>query len=202
MDNIFYVYAHYKPNEDMPFYVGKGHGNRSYDKTYRNRWWHNIVNKYGYRVEIMYDNLTEAQAFDLEKEFIKRYGRADLGCGPLVNMTDGGDGASGAIVSNETRSKLSKAKKSRIRGPLSEEHKRKLSNFNSGKILSEETKQKISNSLKGKPQGPLSKEHKQKLSIAGKKRIHTHETKQKISKSVSISMKEVWCKRKEVMDIL
>jgi hypothetical protein len=36
-----------------------------------------------------------------EKEFIQLYGRKDLGLGELVNMTDGGDGTIGRILSEE-----------------------------------------------------------------------------------------------------
>lgn len=49
--------------------------------------------------------------------------------------------------------------------PLSNEHKRKLSEAKKGKHLSEETKQKISKAQKGRP---LSDEHKRKLSAARK----------------------------------
>ena len=130
MEQSFCVYGHYKFNEIIPFYIGKGIIGRAYQKTNRNKHWHNIVNKYGYRVEIMYDNLTEAQAFDLEKEFIKRYGRADLKCGPLVNMTDGGEGQCGYIHSKETKQKMSICRK---------EYNPSL-----------KTKLKISKSMKGK----------------------------------------------------
>ena|ERR1017187_8415637 len=89
---IYYVYGHYKPNSDVPFYIGKGKKYRAYDRGSRSDYWKKIVRKYGLRVEIMYGNLPEAHAFDLEMEFIRRYGRADKGCGPLINMTDGGEG--------------------------------------------------------------------------------------------------------------
>lgn len=39
------------------------------------------------------DNLTEAEAFTLERFFIAAVGRRDLCTGPLCNMTSGGDGA-------------------------------------------------------------------------------------------------------------
>jgi len=43
----------------------------------------------------------------LERQLIARYGRRDLGLGPLVNGTDGGDGMSGHFPSAETRARRS-----------------------------------------------------------------------------------------------
>ena len=145
----FYVYAHYKPNEFVPFYIGKGKKWRAWDKNNRNKHWNNIVKKYGYRTEIMYDNLSEALAFQIEKDFIKMYGRADLGCGPLVNMTEGGEGET---YTNLGRKHTEKAKEnmSKARRGLkcSEESNRRKKIFMMGHFVSEETKKKVSNSLK------------------------------------------------------
>lgn len=76
INNKFYVYVWYKDGE--PVYVGKGCGNRAYR------------NKDTYDVEIYKNNLTEEQAFDLERKLISEFGRADKGEGPLINLTDGG----------------------------------------------------------------------------------------------------------------
>ena len=64
----FYVYGHYKPDSDIPFYIGKGCRNRAFIKSNRGKYWKRIVAKYGYRVEIMYDNLSESMALMLERE--------------------------------------------------------------------------------------------------------------------------------------
>lgn len=92
---IYYVYEHYKPNCDEPFYVGKGADRRAYSLCARNKWWHNIVNKHGFEVRFVAENLSEMDAFWLENMCINGWGRASLKDGPLVNMTDGGDGMSG-----------------------------------------------------------------------------------------------------------
>lgn len=76
IDNKFYVYVWYKDGE--PVYVGKGCGKRAYRE------------KEAYDVEIYKNNLTEEQAYDLEKKLIAEFGRADKGDGPLMNLTDGG----------------------------------------------------------------------------------------------------------------
>lgn len=94
MNNIFYVYVHRKLTNNHIFYVGKGCGYRSHDKTGRNDYWNKIINKHGFSVEIVLKNLTESQAFNLEIELIKFYGRDRL-----CNLTDGGEGVSGAVFS-------------------------------------------------------------------------------------------------------
>jgi hypothetical protein len=100
---IYYVYEHYKPNCDEPFYVGKGHLDRAYSNYCRNPWWQNIVNKHGREVRFVAENLSEIDAFWLENMCIKGWGRADLGEGPLVNMTDGGEGQCGTARSKKWR---------------------------------------------------------------------------------------------------
>ena len=46
MMNKFYVYEHWRPDINMPFYVGKGSGNRAFRlKKNRNRHFRNIVSK-------------------------------------------------------------------------------------------------------------------------------------------------------------
>ena len=71
-------------------------------------------------------------------------------------------------------------------GPLSEEHKKKISKSKKGKSVkqppcAEETKKKISEMKKGKL---LSKEHKKKISESLKGKKHLENTKDKISKSL------------------
>lgn len=105
---IYYVYLHIKSTDGIPFYVGKGLKERAYSPAHRNKFWHNTVNKYGFDVILLEDGLTEADALDREKYWIKRIGRRDLGNGTLVNMTDGGDGLSNRKMSKEFREKCSK----------------------------------------------------------------------------------------------
>ena len=88
-----YVYLHIKATDGEPFYVGKGHRkDRCGSKFSRSKFWHNIVKKYGFDIIILEENLTPEKAIELEKYWIERIGRRDLGKGPLVNLTDGGDG--------------------------------------------------------------------------------------------------------------
>jgi hypothetical protein len=134
------VYFHIVTIDDRPvvFYVGQGLANRPTFPR-RSRFWHNFVNKYGpHEVLIVQDDLTHDEACDLERFWINRIGRRDLGAGPLVNLTNGGDGPFGytRIHSTETKRKISigltgkkhslqsraKMSASRLGKPLSNEH--------------------------------------------------------------------------------
>lgn len=166
----FYVYAHYKLGETIPFYIGKGRGTRAYQKTNRSIFWHNVVNVYGFEVKILYNNLNEEAAVNTEIQMIKEHGRRDVGTGCLVNLTDGGDGRRNIIVSQETRQKVSKSNTGKTR---SDECKAKISESNRRRTVSDETKRKISESLRGKTASTETKEKMSKARI-GKKHTTAH----------------------------
>jgi len=161
MENKFYVYIHTRATDNTIFYVGKGKSKRAWVKSLRNKHWNNIVAKHGYNVVIIQNELTEEQSFIIEKELIACIGRENL-----CNMTDGGEGSSGIITSEETRKKLSKAKKGRKH---SEEHRQRNSEARKGKKHTEEARKKMSKTRKGINK---SEDHKRKVSEAqkGKKR--------------------------------
>ena len=152
----FYVYEHIRLDNNTCFYVGKGKGIRE-DILTRNKHHDNISNKYGHAVVTIKNNLTEEEAFELERERIEYY-VFTLGYGIdiegyenrennefLTNMTFGGEGVSGIKRSEETKRKMSKAKKG-IK--YSEEAKRKMSEAK--RKMSEETKRKIGEVTKRK----------------------------------------------------
>lgn len=107
------VYRHLKKDNGDTFYIGIGNNKRPYLKKDRNDFWYKTINKHGYVIEILYDNLSWEDACELEILLISLYGRRDLGTGCLVNMTNGGEGVKGLICSKETRLKLSKKAKLR-----------------------------------------------------------------------------------------
>lgn len=110
----------------------------------------------------------------------------------------------GKTMSEESRRKISEAKKGKPHGPMSEETKKKLSeirkkqgNFRLGKKHTEETKRKISESNKGKIV-VVTDETRQKISGALKGVRRSNETKAKMSASQKERMKEY---RKGVIQI-
>lgn len=96
----FYIYVHYTI-DNVPFYVGKGNKNRCLHKSNRSKWWNNIVNKYGYYIEIKEINLNEDECFQKEIYWIEHFGRKVLKNGTLINLTKGGEGVSGRIYPKE-----------------------------------------------------------------------------------------------------
>jgi hypothetical protein len=97
--NRFYTYA-YLREDKTPYYIGKGTGDRIYSTNRRNN-----PPKDKSRIIFLKQNLTEQEAFRHEIYMIAVFGRKDLGTGILHNLTDGGDGASGYVFSEETRKK-------------------------------------------------------------------------------------------------
>ncbi len=131
-----YLYRHIRLDKNEPFYIGISNDrnyNRAYSKQKRNKIWNRIVSKTEYEVEILMDNLTYDEVKKKEVEFIKLYGRINLNNGTLANLTDGGDGAIGAL--------------------RDENFKKKISNFRKGKKHSKSTKEKMSKAQIGNQKG-------------------------------------------------
>jgi hypothetical protein len=173
----YYTYA-YLREDRTPYYIGKGTGDRLYKKGSRVF----APPKDKSRIIYLKQNLTEEQAFKHEIYMIAVLGRKDLGTGILYNMTDGGDGTSGWVPSEETRKRMSDAHKGENHHnygkTLSEEHKRKIGKGNKNKILTEETKKRMSDAQKGKTR---SEEHRRNLSEANKN--PSEETRRKRSEA-------------------
>ena len=185
--NRFYTYA-YLREDKTPYYVGKGQEKRLYRKGKGEVY----PPKDKSRIIFLKQNLTEEEAFKHEEYMIAVFGRKDIGTGILRNKTNGGDGTSGAVRSEETRRKMSAAKKGKT---LSEETKIKLSEANKGKTNwlgkthSEESRRKMSTAKKGNTNWlgkTHSEESKRKISEARKGKTnwlgktHSEETKRKL----------------------
>ena len=68
------VYSHRRKSDNQVFYIGMGNETRPYNFKERNRFWFNYVKKYGEpNVEIIKDNLTKIEAYELEIKLIKKY---------------------------------------------------------------------------------------------------------------------------------
>ena len=128
----YYTYAFLREDR-TPYYIGKGTGDRLYKKGSRVF----APPKDKSRIIYLKQNLTEEEAFRHEIYMIDVFGRIDLGTGILHNRTDGGDGVSGWVPSEETRRKMSDAQKGKTA-------------WNKGKKIPEEVIQKQSNTWKEK----------------------------------------------------
>lgn len=74
-EKCFYVYLHKNPTGDV-FYVGKGTGDRAWDKNNRHSMWKRYIKKYNgeYKVEIYKNGLGEDEALDFENKLTYKYG--------------------------------------------------------------------------------------------------------------------------------
>jgi hypothetical protein len=158
-NKTYYVYEYRRTTASAngtvgsPYYVGKGKGRRAYSEG-------RGVNlpKDMSCIVLVSENMNEADALQLEILLISLYGRIDIGTGTLRNMTNGGDGTSGWVPSDETRANISKA--------------------NIGKKRTEETNAKHSKSVTGDKNHMYGKTGENSPHF-GKK--HTDETKAKMS---------------------
>lgn len=128
-----YVGVTSKPNPNHRWQNGNGYK--------QNTHFYSAIQKYGwdnFEHIILLENLTEEEAKDYEKKYIKELKTQDRKYG--YNMTSGGDGTPGFYPSEETRKKLSNARK---RENLSEETLRRRSEGLRGRKFSEEHKRKI-----------------------------------------------------------
>ena len=181
-DRKFYVYEHIRKDNNTCFYVGKGTGDRAYNLD-RGNFHNGVCKEYGCGVKIIKDGLTEEEALKLETERIEDYvitfgygipidGYRDFSNNYLTNFTWGGEGISGYKFSEETKQKMSEAKKGKKH---SEEAKRKISESEKGKKKSEETKQKMSESHKGK--NPYANKTDEEMETIVRKMSESHEGK-------------------------
>jgi hypothetical protein len=116
----YYTYA-YLREDGSPYYIGMGKGIRIHKQHPRGI--QDLRPPRERRVKLK-TNLTRQDAIEHEKELIKLYGRKDNNTGILHNLTDGGEGASGAFgekyatygtlgkkMSDKTRQRMSEGKR-------------------------------------------------------------------------------------------
>lgn len=107
---------------------------------------HKAIRKYGvdnFKLSIIESVIqNESILNDREIFWIKKFK-------PEYNMTSGGEGSSGRILSEESKTKMSTKAKLRIRFPHTEETKQKITQALIGNPLTQERKDKISKSKKG-----------------------------------------------------
>ena len=185
----FYTYA-YLRKDGTPYYVGKGQGNRAFQRAGRKG---ASTPKDESRIIFLKTGLTEEEAFKHEKYLIAVLGRKDLGTGVLRNLTDGGEGLSNPspetrrkkseiarkrVQSKETREKVSRAHTGRVH---TKESRQNMSNAQKGLKRSESHRASISRALKGRQR---SEEHCRNISLAKLGTKYSDESRKKISESL------------------
>lgn len=220
MHHDFYVYCLIDPDDNIPFYVGKGRLNRIYkhEKDVKNDKVVNLTNiELTHKIKkILSENksiiykklesgLSNSDALNLESEYIKKWGRLDINSGFLFNKTDGGEG--GINVSTTTKQKISRANKGKVfttqhkinlskyAKNRSKEHLEKLSSSNKGKIKSIETRLKISNAKCRYYQNEKNK-------IEASNRIKNIMSDENVKNKISMSLKQFYKNNPEYIEKL
>ena len=205
-----FAYLHARPDTvdaTGVFYVGKGKGARHLNLTQRN-WRHKAVVKTHGKANILigkFDCSSEETAFLLEIGLIKRLRAHGV---DLTNLTDGGEGRSGFVTSEEVKAKLranASAKRPEVRAKMSAarkghvvtaETREKIAAAKRGKPRSEELKKKLSALLQGRKCPPRSEETRAKMRAAQKGRKGRVWTEAQRAK-LSASMRAVRAARRE-----
>lgn len=137
--------------------------------------------------------ITLLQSFNTEQDVMEAeiywisYFRS-VGC-QLVNSNSGGYG--NLNPNEETRQKISAARKGVLRGPHSAETKNKIGEANRRRIWSEESKQKVSAANKGRVHPSKSASTRLKLSQANKGKKKPHQEKSIICTTNGIIFKSI-----------
>lgn len=155
-----YTYAHVRNDTGQVFYIGKGSGRRAWSRQGRSQYWHRVVDKHGYTVQMLAPWATETEA--LQHEILLIECMRDLGM-PLCNATLGGEGANGLVHSIETKQRIAQAQRGRSK---SAETRAKLSAAHIGRTFSSERVQQMSDARKGLPGHPHTAETKAKIAAA------------------------------------
>jgi hypothetical protein len=220
-----YVYTLVDPRSSLPFYVGKGSGERCNAHVVEAKYY--VKRKSPKLKKIrklmrlgmepivikLEENVSDKQALDLECLLIAEM--RDLGF-KLTNMTEGGDGAQGYKHTEEHKQRMSELQKGRV---FTEEHRQAMckpkseqgrKNIAEARLTttyrpSEETKKKTSEALKGRPspmQGRIqTDEAKAKMSAWRKGKPKPKVDCPHCNKQVAVNTAKRWhfdnCKSKE-----
>lgn len=109
--NNYYVYLHRRLTDNKVFYVGKGKNKRAWTTSGRNNRWTKTYKKHGRYVELIFENLSEQDAFEIERDVICEMSYHFNST--LCNMTKGGEGTSGIRHSAERKRQIGEHSKSR-----------------------------------------------------------------------------------------
>jgi hypothetical protein len=97
---MFYTYLWLR-YDGTPYYVGKRQRDRGLVKAR-----HRVDRPHSKRFILIQEHPCEADAFAAEMFLIAYYGRADLGKGCLRNLSDGGEGESGRVFTEQHKANI------------------------------------------------------------------------------------------------
>jgi hypothetical protein len=197
VDRGFYIYVIFRPT-GAPCYVGLGKGDR-WKKHFRSKTnihLNRIIKKFAGAVPVvkMREGLTFKEAAAIEVALIAAIGRETNG-GPLVNLTDGGEGVAGLIHSEQSRKQMSLAKKGRPGKKLNAESRARISEKNTGRERTPEALAKMSTAHKRRGAAINSKlrgliteamrtpETRERCRQSALGRVHSAETRAKMSQA-------------------
>jgi hypothetical protein len=199
----FYVYAYLRSKDSVvakagtPYYIGKGHKKRAFSKKGRS-----YPPPPKDRIVFLLTNLTENQAFANEIDYIAFYGRVDKGTGILRNKTDGGEGGSGMIHTEEWKKELSKrwsgdnnpSKRPEIRKKNSESAKIRMNDPNYVYTLSDKGRKSLQEKFSGENNPTKRPEVREKMrqSMLGKKYITNGIENKFLNANEEIVLPEGW----------
>jgi hypothetical protein len=141
LENRFFVYALVDPINRIPFYIGKGTGNRPYKHLLKNVKSNKDKIKYinsirilGHEPEVHYimENLIESDAYFYENFFIKHSKNIGINITNKVGLRMP-PSRKGCKMSEEAKRKISESTKGKRKPPHSEETKKKISLLKKGK---------------------------------------------------------------------
>jgi hypothetical protein len=171
-----YVYIYYDPRKEPiePIYVGKGNDDRITDHLYKSS--NNILESKIKKIreaglepifEKYIDNISEEDAYLIEIELVKKFGKIYNNTGTLCNYADGGKGGRlGFEHSEETKKLFSEQRKGK-------KQTEKQYEANCKRVCSEETKEKIRNKLKGRKRTEESIEKSRQWHLGSKRSEET-----------------------------
>ena len=139
-DRVCYVYSYLRKEELTPYYIGVG------TTPYRPFQEHNCaLPSYDALVRVMRSGLTWEKAAEWEQFFIKRYGRKNNNTGILENLTDGGEGVKGPVITEEHARKIGEAGRRYWKKNPEQliERGKSISRARMGHEVSDETKRKL-----------------------------------------------------------
>lgn len=190
MNKIVYVFFYPDGHKraGSPCYIGKGDPVRpsSHVRNSHNRALSNLFKRFlSLPVVVIQENLTESEAGIIETALIQEIGRLDLARGPLLNLTDGGDGISGFKFSSESLS----TRASKLRGQIRTSEQRAH--------ISEMTRAAMSilpeDALARMREAPSRPEVREKMSASARARLDTPESR--IAQATRLNTPEAAAKR-------